>query len=704
MRSADADAIRAALACGRPGCECARPGGNTHCPAHNDERPSLAVAERDGKLLVRCFAGCEQQAVLAALRERGLWPARPTPAAAPPSASWRIHSPDSRLVAVHERFDGPAGKRFAWRRPDGRAGLGGLSPRALLYGAERLAALADGATVLVCEGEKSADAARALGAEAVATVCGAACVPADAVLAPLARLDPVLWPDADLPGERHMQRLAARLAALGGRPRWLTWPAAPPGGDAADFLASGGTAKALQALIAAAVPWAPAHEPEPEPATPPARAVLRCLADVQPEPIQWLWPGYIPLGKLAVLDGDPGLGKSLLTLDLAARVSAGRAMPDGARGDLDGPRPVLLLSAEDDAADTIRPRLEAAGADPWRVYVLDAVRRDDESDASPTLLDVDALEAAITQTGAALVVIDPLMAYMPALANSWRDQDVRRVLAPLAALAARTSAAVVVVRHLNKSTSAPALYRGGGSIGIIAAARSALVVARDPDDAAGQRRVLAVSKCNLAALAPSMAYAINAPGGVPRLAWLGASPHGAAALLAATGAGEAEPARLDEACSFLREVLAEGPVDAREVLRQARDAGIAEITLRRAKERLGVRAVKRGGHFGGVEQRWLWTLAEDDHVAEDDHHIPRSSSAEAHGQATALKMIITEDDHLQSATRGAAVQEELGQAEAQKMIIPPRGAEDDHLSAAALAGAGGGADAGNNDDEEECEV
>ncbi len=344
----------------------------------------------------------------------------------------------------------------------------------------------------------------------------------------------------------------------------------------------------------------------------PAGARLLRLDAVAPRAVRWLWPGRIPLGKLTILDGDPGQGKSLLTLDLAARVSQGTALPDGARGDLDGPAGVVLLSAEDDPADTILPRLLAAGGDPSRVVLLQGVRevRGEEAagegaerERGVTLLDLEAIRAAVMAVDARLVVIDPLMAYLGST-DAHVDAAVRAVLAPLSRLSAELDVAVVVVRHLTKAGGGQPLYRGGGSIGFVAAARAGLLVAPDPDDASGRRRVLAVTKSNLAAHPPSLAYAIEAPDGVPRVVWLGTCAHDARALLTAPAEAE-ERGALADAEAFLRDLLASGPVDTDRVKAEARKAGVAERTLWRAKTLLGVRAQKSG--FGDTG-RWRWAL------------------------------------------------------------------------------------------------
>lgn len=331
--------------------------------------------------------------------------------------------------------------------------------------------------------------------------------------------------------------------------------------------------------------------------------VLLPLDTVQPERVRWLWPGRIPIGKLSVVDGDPGLGKSLITLDLAARVSIGAAMPDGMATDLGGPAGVVLLSAEDDPADTIRPRLDAAGADVARIAALTAICTGSR-ERMPSLDALGMIEQAIAQTGARLVVVDPLMAYLPTATDSHRDQDIRSLLAPLGQLAARSAVAIVIVRHLNKRSGGNPLYRGGGSIGIVGAARSGLLVAHDPDDADGQRRILAVTKSNLSAEAPALAYRVDSAGGVPRIRWEGPTQHTATQLVA-EGASDGEGrGALAEAREWLSDILADGPQPAKEIQRAAREAGISDITLRRARE--AIASVMRLG--GGTGQRWLWAL------------------------------------------------------------------------------------------------
>lgn len=342
----------------------------------------------------------------------------------------------------------------------------------------------------------------------------------------------------------------------------------------------------------------------PEPSASGVPVIIK-LSEVKSIAVRWLWQDRIALGKLTIIDGDPGLGKSTVLLDIGARLSRGAPMPDGAHGIRGG---VVILTLEDGLADTVRPRLEAAGADLTRIVALEGVKRADGQPRIPTIEDIGAITQACGEVTARLVMIDPFMGYLPSSRNSWRDQDVRGALGPLARMAEKLGVAVVLIRHLNKASGSAAIYRGGGSIGIAGACRAALLIAKDPE--AEDRRVMACVKTNLGRLPPSLRYAIEevqveGAGGVARIVWEGVSTHTADDLLAAQGPHDDKPA-LDEAREFLREILSAGPVSAKEIQRLAREAGVTDRTLQRAKKVLGVQA-KKGTFRGG----WAWELAED---------------------------------------------------------------------------------------------
>jgi hypothetical protein len=310
--------------------------------------------------------------------------------------------------------------------------------------------------------------------------------------------------------------------------------------------------------------------------------------------VSWLWPHRIPLGKLVTLDGDPGLGKSTLALSFAAPVTTGVAWPDGSV--CEHPGAVLIMSAEDGLADTVRPRADAAGADVTKVHAIEGVSILDEHGERIlrplTLADVAALEEAISRTGARLLVIDVVMAYLPDGTDSHKDQDIRRVLSRLAALADRTGCTVLLLRHLNKASGRDPLYRGGGSIGIVGAARAGLLVAPDPDDP--ERRVLASVKSNLGPAPDSLTYRLVGAGdyGVARVQWEGETAHTARSLLS-------EPVDDDgaksEAVRWLEDYLTEqGAVPSKTAKADAAKAGIRERTLQRAINSLGVLVESRG--------------------------------------------------------------------------------------------------------------
>ena len=314
---------------------------------------------------------------------------------------------------------------------------------------------------------------------------------------------------------------------------------------------------------------------------------LRPFSQVVARPIEWLLPGRLPLGKLTIFEGDPGLGKSLITIDLCARLSTGRPLWDGSPGLQ--PCNSILLSAEDSAADTILPRLQAAGADLTRVFTF---HRDGDDLAEPLRLpsQVGALDAMLTQTGARFVVIDPITAFLDPSVQIASDPSVRRALFPLQQLALKHRCAIELLLHLNKTGGGVALYRGLGSIAFNACCRSIWLADRDPHDPT--RSILAQVKSSLAAPQPSLAYQLppaDAP--VPTVAWLGTSDLTADQLLA--GPARAEPvSAYDRARDFLEACLEDGPRTSRAVWQMAQEAGLSERTLRRAKQELNVRSVR----------------------------------------------------------------------------------------------------------------
>jgi hypothetical protein len=333
--------------------------------------------------------------------------------------------------------------------------------------------------------------------------------------------------------------------------------------------------------------------PNPQPTVQPVSQLL-------PQELSWLWPGRLALGKLAILDGDPGLGKSLVTLDLCARLSTGRPFPDGAQG-LSVPTSAIVLNAEDSARDTVRPRLHALGADLDRVFVLQI---DDPLSDTPLVFpgSEDYLDLALGLTGARLVVIDPIVAFLERTIFIGSDQSVRRALRPLARLAEKHQAVILLVRHLNKRHGSCSIYRGGGSIGFLGACRSGWLVAREPGNS--QRRILAQVKNNLAAPQPSLAFDVQVPdGAMASLSWLGSVSWSADQLLAAASQPVPFLTPRDRARDFLAGLLDAGPRTSHDIWDRGQAQGFSERTLLRASHELKIEA-KRVWLDGKLRSVW----------------------------------------------------------------------------------------------------
>ncbi len=349
---------------------------------------------------------------------------------------------------------------------------------------------------------------------------------------------------------------------------------------------------------------------DPETVTP--IPVLVRLADVAPVEVDWLWKPYIPGGKLTILEGDPGLGKTWLALALAAIVTRGWPFPgqDGIPEQAREPANVLYLSAEDGLADTLRPRLDKAGADVSRVFVLTGQQNGGEMPEAVTLADVGVLRSALVAVKPALLIIDPLQAYLGAGVDMHRANEVRPVLAKLAGLAEEFNCAVLCIRHLGKGQQDRAIYRGLGSIDFAAAARSILLVGQDPENP--QARAVVHIKSSLAAAGPSLGYTIGPDG----FQWTGVSELTAAEILKPEQATE-EKSALEEAEAFLLDLLAAGPVDSKTVFKEARRLGIAERTLKRAKAKAGIKSQKIGN-------TWVFRLGHGGQHGTDERESPRA--------------------------------------------------------------------------------
>lgn len=346
-------------------------------------------------------------------------------------------------------------------------------------------------------------------------------------------------------------------------------------------------------------------------------------SDVTPEQVRWWWRGRLALGKLTVLEGDPDVGKSTILLDLAARVSTGREMPDGTPAP-EGPGDVVILAAaEDGLADTVVPRLLAAGADLTRVHVWKGTAEGDGYERGFELAaDLPALEAFVIERNVRMVVIDALMAAMPAGQSSNIDPDTRRVLHPFAAMAEKTGAIAIANRHFKKGSDR-STNRGGGSVAIGAVARCVLAVLRDDDDETGEQRLLAVTKANLLPESERTSTAFRLVGATvhdrdrnpvdtARVEWLGSDERRVRELLHRSD--DEEGSGLAAECArALREMLEDGPVPQEDVKKQLQEEGFSWSTIRRAQARLKIKR-STGEVFRevvpgrGSTGPWYWRL------------------------------------------------------------------------------------------------
>lgn len=347
------------------------------------------------------------------------------------------------------------------------------------------------------------------------------------------------------------------------------------------------------------------------------------LADVAARPVGWLWEPFLPTGMLTMLSGDPGTGKSFIALSIAADLTRGKLRD--AR--IIEPASVLYLSVENPLAESIRPRFDMLGGDPARFYALRGTmfaENGEEQHGAVTLRDVPILDSAIRQTGARLVIVDPIQSYLGANVDLHRSNETRPVMDSLSRLAEEHGCAILLLRHLSKQSGGKAIHRGLGSIDLTGAVRSELLAGSLPDDP--EARALVHVKSNVGRIGRTLGYAIDGEG---RFTWTGECNISAADLLAAP----AEPGdrKLADAAEWLTELLKPGPREQKEITELADAAGIKDRTLRRAKREIRVHSFRKG--FGGA---WWWELPQRSANPVDGQKIDTQNLA-AYGELAAYE-------------------------------------------------------------------
>jgi 5S rRNA maturation endonuclease (ribonuclease M5) len=610
-------------------------GWMARCPAHDDESPSLSIGTgSEGKALVHCHADCATEVVLDAIgmKMSDLFPdapgAKPASSNKPKGRGRAFASADDAIAELERKLGKrsamwtyrnasgePVGFILRWNRADGKD----IRPVSLHADDWRMAAMPEphplyrlpelsaAPRVIVCEGEKSADAAQSLGFVATTSVGGSA-APKRSDWQPLAGKEVWILPDNDAPGRKYADTVAGILANLmpASVVRIIELSDLPDKGDIVDWIEAHGEAAEpstmraeLEAVASQAEQWSPVtverldyrlrHGAKPaKDQTNFDRGPiwLSDLADAPP--VEWLWYGRIPRGQLTILEGDGGKGKTMLLLDIASRLSRGTPLPDVPEGTSSArPQRTLILSAEDDSA-TLRCRVLAAGGDCTSICVFEDLMQFPNHG--------EELQKMVHDCHIDLVIVDPINSYLAASVNSHNDQETRRGLHPLREVARREGAAVVLVRHLTKSSIGPAANRGMGSVAFSAFCRSVLQLVPH-----GSEYALARAKGNNGKPPKALPFTIDGDDDLPKIIW-GEPIHGSADELLSVNAGTVATNAAEACAAFIEKIIVDsGPITSKKMQEMAEKHGWTGGTFKRAQQ-----IVKAKGIFCYQDSnRWM---------------------------------------------------------------------------------------------------
>lgn len=318
------------------------------------------------------------------------------------------------------------------------------------------------------------------------------------------------------------------------------------------------------------------------------------MEDVVSKEVEWLWYPYIPYGKITIIEGDPGEGKTTLVLKLAAALSRGLPLPCDDDKEYE-PIHIIYQTAEDGIEDTIKPRLEKAGADCSMIRVID------ETDKELSMTD-DRLEQAIIETKARLIILDPIQAYIGATVDMHRANEIRPVLKHLGIIAEKHNCAIILIGHMNKASGSKSTYRGLGSIDIQATARSVLLVARLRDKP--NIRIMAHDKSSLAPAGDAIGFEMTEDNGMVCI-----GPYDITIDELLSGNEGRGKKKLDIAENFIKEYFGTNKViPSNEIMMEAAKRGIKRNTLLSAKKKLGITSDKEKAEDGTIY--WTWVMPE----------------------------------------------------------------------------------------------
>lgn len=568
------------------------------CPAHEDKNNSLSVSEGDdSRILTQCFAGCDtEHDILPAmgLTMADLYPPKESSGPRQIAATYDYTDPDGKMLFQKLRY---AGKGFSQRMPDGRGGwkysIKEIKKPPLYRLPAVLEAISQGKAVYIVEGEKDADRLHKNGK--IAT-CGHLGAGPTKWLSHyndyLTDCHAIIISDNDGVGKEFGVVIAQKAHSVAKSVRLLDltqiMPDLPEHGDISDVLDSLGDDAGIMELNKL-VKNTPEYTP-PEP-----KKEYLCLSDIQATRTSWLWEPYIPLGKITLLQGDPGAGKTFFVLYLAAMVSRGEYFPTEDTFEQRRPAAVVYQTAEDGLSDTIIPRLKKMKPNFSNIFCID------ETEQGLTLTD-ERIENILKEKRPRLFVIDPLQAYLGGDVDMHRANQVRPLMAKLGRLAEQYQCAIVLIMHMSKMSGTKALYRGLGSIDFAAAARSVLVIGNNPEDP--DEKIMCHEKSSLSKHGESISFGIDHEQGV--------IVNGTSDLTADDVLNPQKPSRgrsggaLNDALTLLGEMLAEeGFALKADIEKAAATAGISQATLYRAKKDMELKSLSFG--FSSGKKAW-WML------------------------------------------------------------------------------------------------